>query len=230
MHEGHFFVNLKKLSVLCAFVVKKGKTMIAIIDYGAGNLHSVQKAIEFVGGQAQITNNAEQILTAEKAILPGVGAFKDGMDGLRANNLVPVIQEFAQSGKPLLGICLGMQLFFEEGLEHGKHAGLGLLPGRVLGFAFEDNSLKIPQIGWNSLQFERESPLIEEISEGSYVYFNHGYYCVPSNPAHRLARTEYGIEFASIVNAENIYGVQFHPEKSQKVGLQILRNFVEKIK
>ncbi|MBT3189160.1 MAG: imidazole glycerol phosphate synthase subunit HisH [Anaerolineae bacterium] len=203
--------------------------MIAIIDYGAGNLHSVQKAIEFVGGQAQITNSVEKILTADKTILPGVGAFKDGMDGLEANNLIPVIKEFAASGKPLLGICLGMQLFFDEGHEHGIHEGLGILPGRVLGFDFEDKSLKIPQIGWNTIAFEKENPLTSELPDESYVYFNHGYYCETANAARSLASTEYGIKFTSIVNAENIYGVQFHPEKSQKIGLQILRNFVEKI-
>ncbi len=203
--------------------------MIAIIDYGAGNLHSVQKAIAFVGGRARITNSAEEILNAEKAILPGVGAFKDGMDGLEANHLIPVVRELAQSGKPLLGICLGMQLFFDEGLEHGKHAGLGLLPGRVLGFDFDDKTLKIPQIGWNTIRLQKESPLTSEIPNESYVYFNHGYYCEPKIPAHSLAKTEYGIEFTSIVNAKNIYGVQFHPEKSQKIGLQILRNFVKKI-
>ncbi len=203
--------------------------MIAIIDYGAGNLHSVQKAIEFVGGQAQITSNAAEILAASKAILPGVGAFKDGMDGLRANNLIPVIKEFGVSRKPLLGICLGMQLLFDEGHEHGIHEGLGILPGRVLGFDFDDKSLKIPQIGWNTISFEKENPLTSELPDDSYVYFNHGYYCEPANTAHSLARTDYGIEFTSIVNASNIYGVQFHPEKSQKIGLQILRNFVEKI-
>lgn len=203
--------------------------MIAIIDYGAGNLHSVQKAIEFVGGRAQITSNAAEILAAEKAILPGVGAFKDGMDGLDANNLIPVVKEFAASGKPLLGICLGMQLFFDEGHEHGIHEGLGILPGRVLGFDFDDKSLKIPQIGWNTIAFEKENLLISELPDESYVYFNHGYYCEPANDAHCLARTDYGIKFTSIVNAENIYGVQFHPEKSQKIGLQILRNFVEKL-
>ena len=203
--------------------------MIAIIDYGAGNLHSVQKAIEFVGGQAQITSNAAEILAASKAILPGVGAFKDGMDGLRANNLIPVIKEFGVSGKPLLGICLGMQLLFDEGHEHGIHEGLGILPGRVLGVDFDDNSLKIPQIGWNTISFEKENPLTSELPDDSYVYFNHGYYCDPASPAHSLARTDYGIEFTSVVNASNIYGVQFHPEKSQKIGLQILRNFVEKI-
>ncbi len=211
--------------------------MIAIIDYGAGNLHSVQKAIEFVGGQAQITSNAAEILTAEKAILPGVGAFKDGIDGLDANNLIPVVKEFATSGKSLLGICLGMQLLFDEGHEHGVHEGLGILSGRVLGFAgrlpkfskLRKSPLKIPQIGWNTIAFEKENPLISELPDESYVYFNHGYYCEPANAEHSLAKTDYGIEFTSIVNAKNIYGVQFHPEKSQKIGLQILRNFVEKI-
>lgn len=201
--------------------------MIAIIDYGAGNLHSVQKAIEFVGGQALITSNAGQILAASKAILPGVGAFKDGMDGLNKNNLVPVIKEFAASGKPLLGICLGMQLLFEEGHEHGIHKGLSLLPGRVL--EFESDTLKIPQIGWNTLQLSVDSALTSEIPADSYVYFNHGYYCQPEIDAHSLANTDYGVEFTSVVKSKNIYGVQFHPEKSQKIGLQILRNFVEKI-
>ncbi|NQU29998.1 MAG: imidazole glycerol phosphate synthase subunit HisH [Anaerolineae bacterium] len=201
--------------------------MIAIIDYGAGNLHSVQKAIEFVGGKALITNDAEKILAASKAILPGVGAFKNGMDGLKKNNLVPVIKEFADSGKPLLGICLGMQLLFEEGHEHGVHEGLSLLPGLVL--EFESDTLKIPQIGWNTLQLLKDSPLISEIPDESYVYFNHGYYCQPEIAAHSLASTEYEVEFTSVVNLKNIYGVQFHPEKSQKIGLQILRNFVEKI-
>ena len=201
--------------------------MIAIIDYGAGNLHSVQKAIEFVGGKALITNDAEKILAASKAILPGVGAFKNGMDGLKKNNLVPVIKEFADSGKPLLGICLGMQLLFEEGHEHGVHEGLSLLPGLVL--EFESDTLKIPQIGWNTLQLLKDSPLTSEIPDESYVYFNHGYYCQPEIAAHSLASTEYEVEFTSVVNLKNIYGVQFHPEKSQKIGLQILRNFVEKI-
>ena len=201
--------------------------MIAIIDYGAGNLHSVQKAIEFVGGEAKITSEASEILSAEKAILPGVGAFKDGMDGLKKNDLVPLIKEFAVLGKPLLGICLGMQLLFDEGYEHGVHEGLSILPGRVL--EFESDTLKIPQIGWNTVCFEKDSPLTAELPDESYVYFNHGYYCVPENGAHSLAHTDYGVEFTSIVNAENVYGVQFHPEKSQKIGLQILRNFVEKI-
>jgi len=201
--------------------------MIAIIDYGAGNLHSVQKAIEFVGGNALITNDTEKILAASKAILPGVGAFKDGMDGLKKNDLVPVIKEFAASEKPLLGICLGMQLLFEEGYEHGIHKGLSLLPGSVL--EFESDTLKIPQIGWNTLQLLKDSPLTGEIPDDSYVYFNHGYFCQLETDAHSLASTDYAIEFTSAVNFKNIFGVQFHPEKSQKIGLQILRNFVEKI-
>jgi imidazole glycerol-phosphate synthase subunit HisH len=203
--------------------------MIAIIDYGAGNLHSVKKAAEFVGGQALVTNNADEILAAEKAILPGVGAFKDGMDGLAANSLDAVVRSFAASGKPLLGICLGMQLFFDEGHEYGVHKGLGILPGRVLGFDFDDKSLKIPQIGWNTVGFEQASPLMDNLDDGSYLYFNHGYYCKPDNPLHSLGCTEYGIEFTSIVNVNNVYGVQFHLEKSQKVGLELLKNFVEKI-
>ena len=201
--------------------------MIAIIDYGAGNLHSVQKAIEFVGGQALVTNNAAEIMAASKAILPGVGAFRDGMEGLKKNDLIPVIKEFAASGKPLLGICLGMQLLFEKGYEHGVHEGLSLMPGRVL--EFESDTLKIPQIGWNTLQVLKDSLLTSELPAEAYVYFNHGYYCQPDNDAYSLASTGYGVEFTSIVNKKNIYGVQFHPEKSQKIGLQILRNFVEKI-
>ena len=201
--------------------------MIVIIDYGAGNLHSVQKAIEFVGGQANVTSNPKEILPAEKVILPGVGAFKDGMDGLKKNDLISVIKEFAATGKPLFGICLGMQLLFDESLEHGQHKGLSLLSGRVL--EFRSDTLKVPQIGWNTIQLDKGSPLLSEIPNESYVYFNHGYYCQPENPEIQLAYTEYDVKFTSVVNDKNIYGVQFHPEKSQAIGLQILRNFVEKI-
>jgi glutamine amidotransferase len=201
--------------------------MIAIIDYGAGNLHSVQKAIEFVGGQALISNKAKQILQADKAILPGVGAFKDGMDGLKANGLISATKDYAASGKPLLGICLGMQLLFDESHEKGLHTGLSLLPGEVL--KFQGANFKIPQIGWNMISLEKDFPLTSEIPDGSYVYFNHSYYCQPSHSADCVATTQYGSEFTSIVNLNNIYGVQFHPEKSQSVGLQLLKNFVEKI-
>ena len=199
--------------------------MIAVIDYGAGNLHSVQKAIEHVGGQATIISDPATILAAEKVILPGVGAFKDGMDGLTAGGLVPTIKQVAASKVPFLGICLGMQLLFEESEEQGHHQGLGLLPGRVV--AFCEPGLRIPQIGWNQLETTRESPLFLDIPPSSYAYFNHSYFCVPKDEQQIIARTHYGKAFASAVWDGNIFGVQFHPEKSQRVGLQILKNFVE---
>ncbi len=201
--------------------------MIAIIDYGAGNLHSVQKAIEFVGGQTLVTDQVEPILGAEKVVLPGVGAFKDGMSGLATRSLIAPIREFIKSGKPFLGICLGMQLLFDESQEQGNHQGLGVLPGQVL--AFDDPAIKSPQIGWNQLELNHPCLLFEHIKSGSYVYFNHSYYCVPDDVRQIAAATTYGDTFASAVHWQNIYGVQFHPEKSQTVGLQILKNFVELI-
>ncbi len=201
--------------------------MIGIIDYGVGNLHSVQKAVEYVGGKALVTNDPEKIMSADKVILPGVGAFKDGFDGLEKRNLVSVIKEFAATGKPLLGICLGMQLLFEESEEQGIHQGLGLVPGRVV--TFTDPTLKIPQIGWNTISLDKESPLFSDLRTGDYVYFNHTYYCCPQDNEDILTSTDYGVSFSSAVNRGNIYGVQFHPEKSQKTGLKILQNFVERI-
>lgn len=200
--------------------------MIAIINYGAGNLHSVNKAIEFVGGKAVVSDQPEVILGADKVILPGVGAFKDGMDGLDARGLLPVVKKVAASGKPLLGICLGMQLLFDESEEQGIHRGLELFPGRV--FEFTKPGIKVPQIGWNQLQTTgADFPLLKDIPDGAYVYFNHSFYCQPKNPKHVMATTDYGSPFTSVVSRGNIHGVQFHPEKSQKVGLQILKNFVE---
>ena len=201
--------------------------MIAIIDYGVGNLHSVQKAVEHVGGKAVVTNDPEMIMGAEKVILPGVGAFKDGYDGLQRRNLISVIKDYSATGKPLLGICLGMQLLFEESEEQGVHPGLGLLPGRVV--TFTDPALKIPQIGWNTISLEKESPLLTDLSTGDFVYFNHTYFCCPHESKDTLTSTDYGITFSYAVNRGNIYGVQFHPEKSQKIGLKILQNFVERI-
>jgi glutamine amidotransferase len=198
--------------------------MIAIINYGLGNLHSVQKAAAYVGGEAVVTDDPQVILETDKVILPGVGAFADGMDGLEARGLVDVVRAAAQ-GKPLLGICLGMQLLFEESEEQGLHEGLGLLPGRVA--FFTQPGIKVPQIGWNQLEFAKPSALMNGIQEGDYVYFNHGYYCVPEESGDVLTITDYGLPFASSVERDNIFGVQFHPEKSQKVGLQILKNFVE---
>lgn len=199
--------------------------MIAIINYGLGNLHSVQKAIAFVGGEAVVTESAEMILSAEKIILPGVGAFADGMKGLDSRGLVSVVREAAALNIPLLGICLGMQLLFEASEEQGRHQGLGLLSGEVVFFCYP--GIKVPQIGWNQVEITKASNFLKGIQNGDYFYFNHGYYCVPDNEGDVLTMTDYGVRFASSVERENIFGVQFHPEKSQKTGLQTLKNFVE---
>jgi len=199
--------------------------MIAIVNYGLGNLHSVQKAVAFAGGKAVVTDEADVILGADKVILPGVGAFADGMAGLDSRKLVPVIIQAAEQGKPLLGICLGMQLLFEQSEEQGDHKGLGLLPGRVQ--FFTQPGIKVPQIGWNQVAIRKSSQLMHGVENGDYFYFNHGYYCVPEDDGDVLTTTDYGTQFSSSVARETIFGVQFHPEKSQKKGLQILRNFVE---
>ena len=199
--------------------------MIAIINYGLGNLHSVQKAVANVGGAAVVTDDAQEIMGADKVVLPGVGAFADGMKGLESRGLVPVVRNVAAQGKPLLGICLGMQLLFEESEEQGHHLGLGLLAGKVV--LFQDPGVKVPQIGWNQVQIDKQSDLISGINDGEYFYFNHGYYCIPGETRDVLTRTDYGTSFASAVERETIFGVQFHPEKSQHSGLLILKNFVE---
>lgn len=200
--------------------------MIAIVNYGLGNLHSVKKAVEFVGGKAFVTDDAKSIIQADKIILPGVGAFQDGMDGLESRGLVTPIIEAANAGKLFLGICLGMQLLFEESEEQGHHIGLGLIEGKVK--FFDQPDIKVPQIGWNQLQIQnKDTVLLQGIENGDYVYFNHGYYCEPLNPAYVIASTDYGTEFAASVQKHNLFGVQFHPEKSQSIGLKILKNFVE---
>jgi glutamine amidotransferase len=199
--------------------------MIAIVNYGSGNLHSVRKAVEFVGGVTIVTEDAQSILGADKVILPGVGAFADAMLGLESRGLVKVIHKVVNLSKPLLGICLGMQVLFEKGKEQGYHTGLGLLPGEVI--AFPNQQIKVPQIGWNNINVIKPSRLMAGLRNGDYFYFNHGYYCLPANQADVLTETQYGVTFASSVETGNIFGVQFHPEKSQKRGLQILRNFVE---
>lgn len=199
--------------------------MIAILNYGLGNLHSVRKAVEFVGGKSVVTDEPDVILQAEKLILPGVGAFKDGMLGLEASGLIPPLLEATRKGKPLLGICLGMQLLFDESEEQGRHKGLGLLEGKVL--FFKQPGIKVPQIGWNQVQIQKDTALLTGIQNGDYFYFNHGYYCAPANSEIVATLTDYGLRFASSVESGNVYGVQFHPEKSQKRGLQILKNFVE---
>jgi glutamine amidotransferase len=203
--------------------------VIALVDYGIGNLLSVEKALESVGATVQVTSDPARILSAERVVLPGVGAFGDGMAELDARGLVPVVQQVAVRQIPLLGICLGMQLLFETGDEHGSHRGLGLLMGSVRRFDLAARpELKIPQTGWNQVFAARETPLLWSIAPGSFAYFNHSFYCAPAELADVLATTEYGGRYASIVGRGRIFGVQFHPEKSQAVGLQLLRNFVER--
>jgi glutamine amidotransferase len=197
--------------------------MIAIMDYGMGNLRSVQKAFQKVGAEAVVTDEREIIESARAVVLPGVGAFGDAMTNLRSQGLVETIGRVAERGTPLLGICLGLQLFFEESDEMGLHQGLGLFPGRVRRF---DVGLKVPHIGWNQVHIRRQSPLLDGLADGSYAYFVHSYYVEPAEDGSVLATTDYGLDFASVVGRNNVYGIQFHPEKSQDVGMRILGNFV----
>jgi len=199
---------------------------VILIDAGTGNLRSVQKALESVGANVLRTDDPRKVLAGEKIILPGVGAFGDFMSGLRARELASVIKDVVVRGVPLLGICVGMQALFEVGEEMGEHAGLGLLPGRVARFA-ESLSVKIPHTGWNQLTVKKNALLFDRVNDGAYVYFNHSYYCQPQNSSDVIATTEYGLRYACAVQHKNIFGVQFHPEKSQTVGLQILENFLE---
>ena len=216
--------------------------MIALIDYGAGNVRSVQKALEAVGAKVRLVREPDALLTAEKIVLPGVGAFGDCMAGLRRAGLVDTLHQAVERGKPLLGICVGMQVLFEEGEEMGHHTGLNLLPGRVIRFFFplppqgwggprgggEGFPLKIPHTGWNQVEPVGANPLLHDLPTGAWAYFNHAYYC-QARPEHTLAVTDYGGPFPSVVGRGQVYGVQFHPEKSQEVGLHILQNFVERV-
>ena len=199
---------------------------VILIDTGTGNLHSVQKALESLGAMVERTDDPQKVLSGKRVILPGVGAFGDFMSGLRARGLDSVVKEVAARGISLLGICVGMQAFFEVGEELGQYKGLGLLTGRVARFA-ESLSVKIPHTGWNQVEARKGTLLFDQITNGAYVYFNHSYYCQPREPSDILATTEYGITYACAVQRGNIFGVQFHPEKSQTVGLRILKNFLE---
>ena len=198
--------------------------MIAIVDYGMGNLRSVEKAVQRVGGRAAISAEPDAVQEADAVILPGVGAFGDAMQNLRDRQLVDALVNHIQSGKPFLGICLGMHLLFEEGQEMGRHPGLGVLPGKVV--RFPAGGLKVPHVGWNQLQILRPSPLLAGVADGSYTYFVHSYHVVPEEESVVIATTDYGLPYASVVGQGNLLGVQFHPEKSQEIGLRILANFV----
>ena len=199
---------------------------VILIDAGTGNLRSVQKALESIGANVLRTDNPKKVLEGKQVVLPGVGAFGEFMSGLRRRGLEDAVKEIALRDVPLLGICVGMQAFFEVGEEMGQHAGLGLLPGQVTRFA-ESLPVKIPHTGWNQIELRDELPLFCDIDSGVYVYFNHSYYCQPENPSDIIATTTHGLTYACAVQHRNTFGVQFHPEKSQTVGLQILKNFLE---
>lgn len=201
--------------------------MIAILDYGVGNLFSLRSSFGVIGAQAEVTADPEVIRQADRLILPGVGAFADAAKKLRDSGLGQVLKEQAAKGIPLMGICLGMQLLFERSFEYGEHEGLGLLKGEVRPIAEQiPPQLKIPQMGWNSLIFKQSSPLFRYIREGDHVYFVHSYSAVGCEDS-LLAATEYGAELTACVGKDNIFGCQFHPEKSGAVGLNILRAFCE---
>ena len=200
--------------------------MLAVIDYGAGNLRSVLHALKHLHAtDMRLVQQPDQLAGAEKIILPGVGAFGACMDQMHKQDLAEPLKDALAAGIPYLGICVGMQMLFEVGEEMGEHAGLGILEGRVVRFPkFADR--KVPHMGWNQLNIRRESDLLDGLGEENYVYFVHSYYCAPQNQDAVVASVDYGVEFAAFVQRGNIYGVQFHPEKSQKTGLQILANFL----
>lgn len=201
--------------------------MLAVIDYGAGNLRSVLHALRYLGVEKmKLVQNPDDLTGADKIILPGVGAFGAGMQKLHEQELVEPIKQHIDAGIPYLGICLGMQFLFEHSDEMGEHAGFGVLNGYVTRFP-EALDCKVPHIGWNQLHIQRSSPLLKSLGSGCYSYFVHSYYCVPTDERDVIVTVDYGISFAAAVERENVFGVQFHPEKSQRVGLNILRNFLE---
>ena len=203
---------------------------IAIIDYGMGNLKSVKKAFAAIGFEAEITVDPEKVLKADKVVLPGVGAFRDAIEELHRTGLAQATREVVQRGTPVLGICLGMQLLFEKSYEYGEHAGLGLLPGKIIKMTTEDmkdekgESLKIPHMGWNNLELIKKTPLFTGLEQGSSVYFVHSYYLETEEDV-VSAYTTYGKRIAVAAQRNNLFATQFHPEKSGSIGLSILKNF-----
>ncbi len=200
--------------------------MIAIIDYGMGNLRSVQKAFEKVGHQAVVTSDPAQVAAAAKVVLPGVGAFEDAAAELRRLDLVKPVLQAIDSGKPFLGICLGLQLLFDVSYENGRHEGLGVLRGECVRFDLP-KEYAVPHMGWNQLNIRRPAPVLSGVAEGAYVYFVHSYYVVPKDAEVIAAETDYGGPFCAMVWRDNVFATQFHPEKSQAEGLKMLKNFAE---
>lgn len=207
---------------------------LVIVDYGVGNLRSVYKALEAAGAPAEIITSPDRLAAAAGIVLPGVGAFGDAVANLRSAGFEAPLLAAIAAGTPLLGICVGMQMLFDESTEMGRHAGLGVIPGRVVRFTNEHapdtserRALKIPQIGWNQLRHPQSDPLLAGVPDGAYAYFVHSYYCAPADPRFVIATTDFGSPYASIVRRDRVWGIQCHPEKSQAVGLRILRNFVD---
>lgn len=205
--------------------------MVAVVDYGAGNLRNVCKALEHVGADVRLTSDPRELTQAGKIVLPGVGAFADCLQGLQSRGLFEPLRDLALAGKPLLGICVGMQLLLSVGEEMGEWPGLNLISGRVVRFQFADSPagpqrLKVPHIGWNQIAPRQSHPLIAGVKAGSYAYFVHSFHPLVLDPAHIVAVTDYGYEFPSVIARDNVWGIQFHPEKSQDTGLTMLRNFI----
>ena len=215
--------------------------MVTIIDYGIGNLRSIEKALQKVGAEVVRTDDADAVRTAEKLVLPGVGAFGACMAEIRSRGLVQPILDAVASGTPFLGVCVGLQLLFEESEERGRHKGLGILPGKVVRFPNADEAaslldaddsterLKIPHMGWNTIKPVRTHPLLQGLTESPHFYFVHSYHARPEQSSDVLATTTYGVEFPAIVHRNNVLGVQFHPEKSHRAGLQVLKNFTTRV-
>lgn len=204
--------------------------MIVIVDYGMGNLRSVEKGFERFGFAVRVTSNPKEVANADKLVLPGVGAFQDAMAGLKERGLREPIIALIQSGKPFLGICLGLQLLFSKGYEDGEHDGLGIIPGKVVRFRFSENGthekLKVPHMGWNQISFRKaDNPVLKNVPHNAYMYFVHSYYVCPDDEGVIATETEYGVRFTSMVWSGNVFATQFHPEKSQQYGLAIIKNF-----
>jgi imidazole glycerol-phosphate synthase subunit HisH len=202
--------------------------VIAVVDVCSGNLRSVERAIAQVGGDVVVTRDADVVRRADKIVVPGQGAFGMFMRGLAERALGDVLRGAIASGRPYLGICLGMQVLFDESEEQGPCPGLGVLPGRVVRMHPADRRLKVPHIGWNQVGVRKPDPLLAGVAEGAYVYFDHSYHAVPADPSVIALDTEHGERMTAAVRRDNIFACQFHPEKSQSVGLQMLRNFVER--
>ena len=196
--------------------------MNVIIDYKVGNLHNLRNALDFSGVENQLVSHADELKEADRILLPGVGAFGPAMEHLRNSGMLESLQEKVQAGTPLLGICVGAQLLMDESEEDGSRVGLGWIPGKVKRFQHE---LKIPQIGWNQVSQQRKDPLFQDVLDEMHFYFVHSYHLRPENSGHVLGLSNYGCDFAAVVRKDNLWGVQFHPEKSQNAGLQLLKNF-----